>query len=256
MVSEERQARILERIGVRGSVRVSELVELFDVASETARRDLDHLAERGLVRRSHGGASALAMRSESGYTLRLAQHLPEKEAIAAVALQYVEDGSSILLDSGTTVVQLAKRLGSKRELLVVTNAVPNLVALQDAPGVDVVVTGGLIRHDTYDAVGDLAVATLQHLRVDQAFISIHAASVASGLMYPKLEEVGVKRAMIESASEVTLLAHSSKLGHESLVRVASLDVLTRIITSTGVDADFVRGAEELGIEVIVAAPLR
>jgi DeoR family fructose operon transcriptional repressor len=252
LVAFERQRRIAELVRDRGSVRASELVHLFGVTDETIRRDLSRLAELGVLHRAHGGAVATPTRAESTFSRRLQEHEAEKIAIARAAADLVTDGSTIIIDSGTTAVHFARALKTKHDLVVITNAVTNAIELMESTDVTVVLTGGVVRPTTLGAVGDLAVATLGELRVDQTFLAINSVSLEGGMTYPRFEEVAVKRAMIAAASEVILLADHSKFGHDSLVRVAPLGVLNRIVTSEGCDPDTVAALRELGIDVIVA----
>jgi DeoR family fructose operon transcriptional repressor len=115
-------------------------------------------------------------------------------------------------------------------------------------------TGGVIRPSTFGASGQLAAATLRGLHVDQVFLAIHSVSVEGGLTYPLLEEVDAKRAMIEAASQVTLLADHSKFGRQALVRVAPITVVDRIVTTPGIDPVEAAAIRELGIELIIVAP--
>jgi DeoR family transcriptional regulator, fructose operon transcriptional repressor len=249
----ERQRKIAQLVREHGSVRASELTDLFGVTDETIRRDLSRLADMGILRRAHGGAVAAPIRSESGFARRLQEQQEAKIAIAHAAADLVSDGSTIIIDSGTTTVHLARALRTKRDLVVITNAVTNAIELMESTNVTVVLTGGVLRPATFGAVGDLAVATIRELHVDQTFLAMNSVSL-EGLTYPSFEEVAVKRAMIAAASEVILLADSSKFGHDSLVRVAPLGVLSRIVTSPGIDPDLKAALVELGIEVIVADP--
>lgn len=252
LVAFERQRRIADLVRDRGSVRASELIHLFGVTDETIRRDLSRLADLGVLHRAYGGAIAAPTRAESTFSRRLQEHEAEKVAIARAAAELVADGSTIIIDSGTTTVHFARALKSKHDLIVITNAVTNAIELIESPDVTVVLTGGVVRPTTLGAVGDLAVATLGELRVDQTFLAINGVSLEGGLTYPSFEEVAVKRAMIAAASEVILLADHSKFGHDSLVRVAPLDILTRIVTSEACDPALVASLREIGIDVILA----
>ena len=254
MVAMDRQRRIGELIQTRGSIRASELVDMFGVTDETIRRDLAHLGELGIVQRAHGGAISVPTRNESDYNWRLEEREAEKVAIGRAAANLVCDRSTIIIDSGTTTLQLARALQGKRDLVAVTNAVSNANELLKNPNITVVLTGGVVRPLTLDAVGDLAVNTLRDLHVDQTFLAISAISLDGGLTYPRFEEVSVKQAMINAATEVILLADSSKFGHNALTRVAPLTAIRRVVTSPGLDPDFQRAMEDMGIEVIVATP--
>jgi len=245
---------ITDLIRERGSVRGRDLVDVLGVTDETIRRDLARLAEQGLVRRAHGGAVALRASDETDTSFRLREHEQEKLAIGRRAMELVSDGSSIILDSGTTTLCLARALHAKQDLVVVTTAVTNALELVGNPRTTVVMTGGVIRPTTFGASGQLAAATLRGLHVDQAFLAIHSVSVAGGLTYPLFEEVEAKRAMIEAAEEVILLADHSKFGRQALVRVAPINAVHRIITTPGIDADEAAAIRDMGIDLIIAHP--
>jgi DeoR family transcriptional regulator, fructose operon transcriptional repressor len=245
---------IADFIRERGSVRSRDLVQALGVTDETIRRDLARLAEQGLVRRAHGGALAVRPSDETDTAFRLREHAPEKAAIGRRAAELVADGSSIILDSGTTTLGLARALRGKQNLVVVTTAVTNAIELVGNPTMSVIMTGGMIRPSTFGASGQLAAATLRGLHVDQAFLAIHSVSVAGGLTYPSFEEVDAKRAMIEAAAEVILLADHSKFGRQALVRVAPITAVQRIITTAGIDPDEAAAIRELGIDLIIVEP--
>ena len=254
MLPADRLQVIADLVRERGSVRGRDLVEVLGVTDETVRRDLARLAKQGLVRRAHGGAVALRPSDETDTAFRLREHAREKLAIARRAAELVADGSSIILDSGTTTLGLARALKGKQDLVVVTTAVTNALELVGNPRTTVIMTGGVIRPTTFGASGQLAAATLRGLHVDQTFLAIHSVSVAGGLTYPLFEEVDAKRAMIEAASEVILLADHSKFGRQALVRVAPITAVHRIITSPGVDPDEAAAIRDLGIDLIIAEP--
>jgi DeoR/GlpR family transcriptional regulator of sugar metabolism len=254
MLPADRLQVIADLVKERGSVRGRDLVEALGVTDETIRRDLSRLAEQGVVRRAHGGAVALRPNDETDTAFRLREHANEKVAIGRRAAELVADGSSIILDSGTTTLCLARALHGKRDLVVVTTAVTNAIELVGNPGTTVIMTGGVIRPTTFGASGQLAAATLRDLHVDQVFLAIHSVSIQGGLTYPLLEEVDAKRAMIEAASEVILLADHSKFGRQALVRVAPITAVQRIITTPGIDPTEAAAIRELGIELIVVDP--
>lgn len=255
MLPADRLQVIADLVQERGSVRGSELVDLFGVTDETVRRDLSRLAKLGVVHRAHGGAVAARPTDETTTAVRLREHADEKIAIGRRAAELVAPGTTIILDSGTTTLCLARALRPVHDITVVTTAVTNALELLGNPGTTVVMTGGVIRPSTFGASGRLAAATLHELHVDQAFIATHSASVRGGLTYPSFEEVDAKRAMIEAASEVILLADHSKFGREALVRVAPMSAVHRIVTTPGVDPDELAAIRDLGIDVVVVEPV-
>jgi DeoR/GlpR family transcriptional regulator of sugar metabolism len=252
LIPADRQRVIAALVRERGSVRGRDLVELLGVTDETIRRDILKLARSGTVRRSHGGAVAVRPLDEAATDIRLREHSREKLAIGARAAELVEDGSRIILDSGTTTLSLARSLRARRDLTIVTTAVTHAVELLGGPGTTVVMTGGEIRPLTYGATGELAVATLREVRVDIAFLAIHSVSVRGGLTYPSFEEVATKRAMIEAATRVVLLADHSKFGREAFVKVAPITDVHTIVTSPGVDPAEADEIRALGIQIIEA----
>jgi DeoR family fructose operon transcriptional repressor len=179
------------------------------------------------------------------------EHRDEKDEIARAAADLVQDGSTIVLDSGTTMRILAGYLKTKHDLVVITNGVSHVDELLENPTMTLVMTGGMVRRTTLGSVGDLAVATLETLRADHTFIATHGFSAGAGLTYPSFEEVAVKRAMIAAGAEVTLLADGSKCGRTSMVRVAPLTAVDRVITSPPIPDEERQRIEELGIELVV-----
>lgn len=249
----ERHRAIEELLRRRGTIRAAELAALFGVTPETIRRDLNELAERGVIQRAHGGAVA-AVSAETSFDYRLGVREAEKLAIAVAAAELVEDGMRILLDSGTTTLGLARALREKRGLVVVTNALTHAMELLRNPDATVILAGGIVRRSTFGGVGDLAVDAIRQLRVDRTFLAIHSVSARGGLTYPSFKEVAVKRAMIDAGGDVSLLADSSKIGRSSLVQVAPITAVQRIVTAGAVDADEAQAIREQGVEIVVAPP--
>lgn len=258
VIAEQRRRAIADLAATQGSIRVSELTELFNVDETTIRRDLAALAGHGVLKRSHGGAVLAALgapqsrvRHESVFSSRLFENAEQKQAIGGAAAELVEDGSTVVIDAGTTAVYMARALAHKRDLVVVTNAITTAMELVDNPHITLVMTGGVVRMATGGATGDLALVTLRELRVDKAFITTHGFSLDGGLTEPSFDEVAVKRAMIGAASEVVLIADHAKFGHEALVRTAPLTALDHIVTSTGIDPAVVDTIRDLGVAVSV-----
>ncbi len=252
MLPADRLEIIRSLLETRGSVRASELVDLFGVTDETIRRDLTRLASTGRVRREHGGAIAVRPQDERTTEVRLHERAAEKIAIGRRAAQLVEDGSTILIDSGTTTLWFARALRARTSLTVVTTAVTNAFELVDMLGITVIMAGGVIRPATYGATGRLAVATLREVHVDQVFLAIHSISAKGGLTYPGFDEADVKRAMIDAGAKVILLADHTKFGRESLVKVAPVAAVNTIVTTPGVDPAEADAIRELGVEIIFA----
>lgn len=247
-----RQRQILARLQETGALRIAELSQMFDVSDETVRRDLAVLQEQGLLTRTRGGALVEGVRLETSFQRRMRENGVEKREIARIAAGYVEDGSTIIIDSGSTMAYLVSELLGKRDLVVITNGINHVEDLLSNPSLTVVVTGGVVRRATVGAAGPLAVEGLSSLHADHTFLATHGFSAEAGMMYPSFDEVEVKRAMISAGAEVTLLADGTKSGRASMVKVAPLSRLTRIITSPPISESEQSKIRDLDVELIVA----
>lgn len=251
ILAPERQRLIVELLRERGSVHAMQLASHFGVTHETIRRDLRGLAEAGVLKRAHGGAVA-AVDGETTFGQRLGVNEDQKLAIGRAAAALVKDGTRILLDSGTTTLALARSLHGKRDLVVVTNAVTHAGELMQLREITVVMTGGVVRRSTYGTFGELTVDALKQLHVDQVFLAIHSVSAAAGLTYPGFEEIAAKRAMVAAGAETILLADSTKIGRTSLLQVAPITSVSKIVTAGAVDPDEAARIRDLGVELIIA----
>lgn len=255
MYAEERQQIIVGLANRNSRVVVAELAQQFGVTSETVRRDLEALDARGLLRRVHGGAVAatnLALVEPA-----LADRKPfvvQKEAIAQAALAHLPQGpaSSIVLDSGTTVARLAALIEPGAVGTIVTNSIPVASQLALTGGATRVrLIGGNVRSLTQACVGGETVAQLASLRCDVAFLGTNGISVRHGFSTPDSEEAEAKRAMAH-ARRVIVLADSSKIGVETLVRFVDIAQVDVLITDGGLaDADQ-RALTVAGLEVVIA----
>ncbi|SDQ19118.1 DeoR/GlpR family DNA-binding transcription regulator [Quadrisphaera sp. DSM 44207] len=254
MYAAERQEAIAGLVRSRGRVAVSDVAVSFGVTTETVRRDLGLLERTGLVRRVHGGAVATSALSvlEPGVLERESTAAEAKERIAARAVELVPPRGSVLLDAGTTTARLAGLLPTDRDLLVVTNAVPVAARLAGARGVRLHLLGGRVRGRTQAAVGEEALRALADLRVDVAFVGTNALSLRFGLSTPDHDEAAVKRAAVAAAQRVIVLADSSKVGREQLVRFADLDAVDVLVTDDGIDPRDVADLRAREVEVLIA----
>jgi DeoR family fructose operon transcriptional repressor len=251
LFQDERRAEILKRVLERGRVDVGELATEFGVTGETIRRDLTELQRERLVRRVHGGAvpwrgSVIVPRLE----VREGHNVVEKRRIAKAASAEVPQTGSIIIDSGSTALQLADVLDRERELVVVTNHVPIIRSLATTERPDVIVLGGALRRRTMAFVDETGVDTLRDMAVDVAFIGCDGLSPEHGFTTPYREEVAIKRAMIAAARRVVMMFDHSKIGNEQLFRFADIDEVDIIYTDTAVDPATAALLEERGPRVI------
>jgi DeoR/GlpR family transcriptional regulator of sugar metabolism len=175
-----------------------------------------------------------------------------KRAIGRTAAQQVRDGDTIILDAGQTTAYLAQALKGRHNITVITNSLRVLAELEDEPGITLVSCGGVVRRESHALVGHSAEATFKDLRVDRAFISVTGLSLAFGLSNTNIPEATVKRAMIDAAHDATVLADSTKIGVESLIKIAPVERVQRLVTNASIAAPERLALSQRGIEVVVA----
>lgn len=231
---------------------MAELSERFGVSPATVRRDLDALEDEGVIRRSHGGA-VVAERAtpEPPIIQRMMENEEEKRRIGQAAAKLIQDGETIFLGSGTTTFEVARHLTGKKNLTVITNALNIVNLLADQPEITVVVTGGLLRHSELSMIGHITEQTLKELRANKVIMGMRAISVQDGLTSDYLPETMTDRAIIQSASEVILVADHSKFGKVSTVLVAPVTAVHKVVTDSAAPSDIVAELRRLGIEVIL-----
>jgi DeoR family transcriptional regulator of aga operon len=248
--------RVLELLDTQDSAQVSELSDAFAVSEVTVRHDLAHLARQGLVARVRGGVRALPRaQSELAFDARLRVRADEKRAMAQLAATSVVDGEAVALDSSTSAYYLALELRRKRELVVVTNGLLIAAALADAPGVTVLVTGGMLRQPAMSVIGDLAAQMLHSTRIDKGFFGARGLSLERGLLDLNPDEVKVKQQMVAACERVIGLFDQTKWHRSALLSFAPVDRVHAIVTDAAAPADLVAGWRERGVEVRLAQPV-
>jgi DeoR/GlpR family transcriptional regulator of sugar metabolism len=248
----ERQQRILEIVDENGVVRVNELSQLFEVSVMTIRRDLVTLEEQGFLRRSHGGAiSRRRFQSEPYFDQKGRRNRAEKEAIGRLAATLVEPGETILVNSGSTTLEMLRHLPDI-ELRVVTSNAGAISALM-ASRVECIVLGGVYRRRSNSFVGGFALQTLDSVYGSKAFIGVDGLDLEAGLTTPHHQEAEIARQMIRrTRGEIIVLADSSKIGGVSPFITTSLDSADIIITDSGLADEYRSALEERGIAVLLA----
>jgi DeoR/GlpR family transcriptional regulator of sugar metabolism len=255
LLAAQRQAAILERVRAHGGARVQQLVREFGVSDMTIRRDLELLAERGLIAKVHGGATTVPSHTtdEPGFAAKSTQNELEKAAIAEYAAKLVKPGTAIALSAGTTTWTLAPRLVDVPELTVVTNSIPaaDVFYRSGRPDQTVVLTGG-VRTPSDALVGPFAVAAVRSLNFDQVFLGVHGLSVSRGLTTPNFMEAETNRALFQGARERIVLADHTKWDTVGLSTIGPLSEVDLLITDDGLHRDAqARLAAEVGELVVV-----
>jgi DeoR family transcriptional regulator, aga operon transcriptional repressor len=234
-MGKKRRQEILQRIQQQGYVSARELAEEYAVDTSTVRRDLDALARLGLVVRNHGGAS---MPSESAVQddAQMAAHVPQKQAIAQAVAGIIGDERSLLIDSGSTTLEVARALRGRRGMTVVTNDVRVAAELAGHDDVRLIVIGGEVLPHVYTLISDRAVDLIDGYQVDYAVLAADAID-PRGITNVNSFEAPMKRAMIRAAAQVIVVADSSKFGHSALVRVAGLEDVGMVVTDDGLSEE-------------------
>ena len=223
--ADERQARIAEHVAVRGRARIGELAEIFGVTEPTIRKDLSALQEKGLLKRTHGGALAIHPNVDRELAGRQTANRKAKEAIARACLGLLQDGDSVFLDTGTTVEALARALaqdGRGLRLSVLTSSLGVALLLADVRDIDCVLLGGQVRRLDGSLVGPLALENLQRFTFGAAFLGVSGFSEL-GVSVGSLAEAAVKEAVIERARRVVVPLDHTKVGATDFARVCELD---------------------------------
>jgi DeoR/GlpR family transcriptional regulator of sugar metabolism len=251
MLTEERRQAILERLRSDGKVVAAELSASLAVSPDTVRRDLQELADAGLLRRVHGGALPPAV-GALPYAVRREQAPAAKAAIARATSRLLRDGQVILLDAGTTTLEVARHLPPELRATVITNSPPIAVELAEHPGVEVTVLGGVLDKEARALLGAATLEALRAVRPDVLVLGVCSLHPEVGITVTNLEEAYVKRAMIANAAEVIAVSSADKLGSAGPYVVAPIDELTHLVTERPGDAGQLAPYRALGIEVVLA----
>ncbi len=253
MFREQRQRKILELIRSGAAVKVADLSAEFGASESTIRRDLREMESSGMLERTHGGALlAEGTRNEPTFVEKSGLNLAEKVAIARAAAELVKDGDSIILDAGTTTLQMVQFLQGRRNLTVVTNTLTIAAEFGNQPDIEVIVTGGAIKGNTLAMVGPVTERTLDEVNADWVFLGINGLDLVRGLTTPTQVEAAVKRRMIAAAQRVVVLADYSKLGTVAFATVAPVTNIHYLITDKRFDQEAARELTALGVSVIFA----
>jgi DeoR/GlpR family transcriptional regulator of sugar metabolism len=255
LLVEERRRRILQLLEEQGRVTVQELAGEFGVTTVTVRSDLDALAKSGSLQRSHGGAVRL-QGGISDYPVRFkeALHQDQKTRIGRAAARLVKPAQTVILDSGSTTLAVARQLrdGRPGPLTVITNSLDISMDLAELPFVSVIMVGGLLRQVSRSFVGPQAEQMMRQIHADHLFLGVDGISLDVGPSTPDILEAQLNALMVEAAEEVTVVSDASKFSRRSLSLICPMRSVHRVITDSGISPATVQELERMGIQVIVA----
>jgi DeoR/GlpR family transcriptional regulator of sugar metabolism len=253
MTANHRREKIFELIKEDGSAKVVNLAKIFKVTEPTIRQDLEKLEEDGLVTREHGGAYLKNVNfNVSTVSLANQENMDKKEVIAQKCLEFIEPGDTIILDSGSTTSEIAKKLKGFKELTVITNAVNIALMLGGEPGIEVIVTGGEFKPPTLSLTGQKAADFFDGINAQKLFLATAGISLKAGLTYPSISDLVVKKAMIEAAEVTYLVADSTKFGKSAFASLGALSLINYIITDGEIEDKHKQIFQDNEIELIIA----
>ena len=244
-----RLSAILERLADGGSLAVAELADNLAVSPATVRRDLVMLEQQRLLARTHGGAIAHAVSYELPLRYKGVRHAEDKRRIAREAATHVSEGMAIGLTGGTTATEVARALADRQKLTIVTNALNIASELAVRPKLKLIVTGGVVRGESYELSGPIAEASLAGLNLDIAFIGVDGIDGKAGCTTHQEVEAHTNGVMIARARRVIVVADSSKIGRVAFARICDITSVSGLITDLPDDTDAVRALSESGVSV-------
>lgn len=253
MLSSDRKQKILSLLDENGSIQVSELIDLFDVSDMTIRRDLDILERKGLLRRVHGGAVLNRGRSyEPPFLSRSTSRQEQKQRIGQAAADLIHVGDSIMLDVGTSTLEVARAIPANQNLTVITPCFQIANLLANHPGMRLILTGGIIRPGELSMVGHLAERAVRDFFVDKLFLGAAGVDLQSGLTEFNIEDTLVKQAMLNQAKEVILVVDSLKFSKVAFTAIAPITVVHHIVTDNELSDSIAKQIKEMGIKLTLA----
>jgi DeoR/GlpR family transcriptional regulator of sugar metabolism len=246
----ERQEQIFDLLNQNGRASVSELSQLFKVSEVTVRADLQMLAAQNLIVRTHGGAVVAPRAPELSLVLRRDQMVQEKKRIGVAAGKFVANGDAIFLDASSTTLALARNLRNYRDLTILTNSLVVAQALLEAPGVTIVMTGGILQRDTVSLMGMEGLAILRKYNLKSGFFGAHGLSFPEGLTDVSADEAEVKREVVSMCRQVIALIDASKWGRVGPASFANPHDIHIIITDEQAPAGLVEQAQSFGTRIL------
>jgi DeoR/GlpR family transcriptional regulator of sugar metabolism len=249
----ERRQQILETIEKAGQLSVIELSAQFDVSEVTIRQDLQALSEQGLLLRTRGGALSTNTMPEFSFDVRQQQQAAQKARIGQAAAGLVSYGDTIFLDASTTVFAIIPYIKGHPELTVITNSLRAAMSLLDAPQVQVILPGGHLRRESISLVSPTRDNLLDEINIQIGFFGARGVTVEEGMTDVNLNEVAMKRVMVERCRQVVGMLDARKWGKVAASTFASLEQIDTLITDQDAPADLVRQIQEQQVEVVLVS---
>ncbi|MEX0772502.1 MAG: transcriptional repressor AgaR [Balneolales bacterium] len=248
----ERRNQALKALRAKGQVSVIELSEVLEVSEVTIRKDLEYLEKNNLLIRTHGGAM------QNGYLVydqpieeKGKLYAGEKSSIGKAAANLLEDGDSIIMDAGTTVLQVARQI-NRRNLTILTNGVNVAMELFRLPDVELIMLGGMVRSTSACVVGPYAEQMVQDHSCRKYFLGVDGFDLERGLSTTNTLEAHLNRVMIDAAQETIVVTDSSKFGRRGLSRICDIDRIDTVVTDSGLQDKMRSILEDRDIRIVIA----
>jgi DeoR family transcriptional regulator, aga operon transcriptional repressor len=250
----DRRKGILQQINEEGQVYIHELGEEFHVSDVTIRNDLEQLEKKNMLIRARGGAIKIEGNVGIDYFLSEKNKLysKEKASIGKKAGLLIADHDTIILDSGTTTLEIANNLSHLKDITVICNALNVINQLLPLENVNLIIPGGYLRKNSLSLVGPLAEKNMQNLFADKVFIGVDGFDTKRGIYTPNIEEAYFNEIMIRTSKEVIVVCDSSKFLKRSLAYICGIDKIHYVITDTGISDEDRKRLEDTGVKVIIA----
>ena len=255
LLVEERRRLIVEYVETNGRATVEELAARFGTSTVTIRNDLESLARSGALARSHGGAlpSTQTVTNDVPLNIKETHSHPQKLRIGQAAAKLIKDGETIILDSGSTTVEIARQIRQLKfeSLTVVTNALNIALELSGLTNIRVMMLGGLLRPTSYSLVGPDAEQALSRISADKLFLGVDGLDPVVGVTTPDPLEASLNALMIRVSRETIAVFDASKLGQRSLSVITPMSTLNTVITDSSASDEMVEALREAGVDVML-----
>lgn len=251
-ISFDRRTKILDILEVEGQAKVPFLSEKFDVSDVTIRNDLEQLEQKGLLIRTRGGAlKAQKVGIDYNLETKRKKNNKEKQLIGKKAAELINNNETIILDSGTTTMEVAKNLANIEKLTVISNALNIVSQLVNFPNVKVIVPGGTLRKESLSLIGHSAEEELKKYYCDKLFIGVDGIDASYGISTPNAEEAHLNKIMITIAKEIIVVADSTKFLKRSFAFISTMDKITTIITDSNIPEEQHKDLLNMGVQVLI-----
>ncbi|PKQ44420.1 transcriptional repressor AgaR [Confluentibacter flavum] len=249
----DRRFTIVQELDQNGKVDISELAKKFDVSEVTIRNDLAQLENKNVLIRARGGALKIdPVGVDHNIHEKNKINIKKKQLIGLKAAEFVNEGDTIMIDSGTTVMQLVRNLTNKVDLTVITNALNVVNQIHNNSNIQVIIPGGFLRNKSFSLIGTPAERNIRNYFCDKLFLGIDGLDVDYGLSTPNVEEAHLNGTMIEMSKQIIVLADSSKIGKRSLAFICPVSKINVLITDSGISNEQKIALESTGIMVVIA----